>query len=64
MEWMKLLALIGAGFLIWFMFRAIKSNPQLYSRENISKSFSTMGILGLILIAFIAFCIFLLRSSS
>jgi len=63
MDWTKLLAIIAAGLLIWFLIRGIRSNPQMMSKENFAKSFSTMGFLGLGLIAFIAFLVFMLRMS-
>jgi len=61
MDWGKLLALIAAGLLVWFLIRSIRSNPEMMSKQNISKSFSTMGFLALGLIAFITFLIVMLR---
>lgn len=59
----KIIAVIAAiGLLVW-LYYGIKGNPQVFTKENFGKSFSSMGILALILIAFIAFCILLLRSS-
>ena len=57
----QLLALIGAGLIAWLIYRAIKHNPEQFSRKNIAKSFSTMGILGLILILFVAFLVLIVR---
>ncbi|HVT61914.1 MAG TPA: hypothetical protein VHD33_00290 [Legionellaceae bacterium] len=57
----QILGLLGAGLIIWLLYRTIKSRPDQFSRENISKSFSTMGLLALALIAFVAFLIFLVR---
>ena len=57
----KILGLIGAGLIIWVLYRSIKGRPELFSRENLSKSFSSMGILALILIGFIALLVFMLR---
>ena len=59
----QVLGLVAAGLIVWILYRAIKGRPEQFSRENLSKSFSTMGFLALILIAFIAFLVFLLRSS-
>jgi len=59
----QVLGLIGAGLIIWFLYRSIKGRPDLFSRENLGKSFSTMGILALILIAFVAMLVLLLRST-
>jgi hypothetical protein len=57
----QILGLIGAGLIIWLLYRSIKGRPEQFSRENLSKSFSAMGFLALILIAFIAFLVFMLR---
>jgi threonine/homoserine/homoserine lactone efflux protein len=57
----QILGLIGAGLIIWILYRMIKGRPEQFSRENLSRSFSTMGFLALILIAFIAFLVFMLR---
>ncbi|MDP1602471.1 MAG: hypothetical protein Q8M03_04320 [Legionella sp.] len=59
----QILGLIGAGLIAWFTYRSIKSRPELFSRENLTKSFGTMGILALILIAFIAFLVLILRNT-
>ena len=59
--WTQLLFLIGAGVMIFFIIRMVKGNPGAFSKEALGKSFSTMGILALILIAFIALCVFMLR---
>ncbi|KTD36438.1 hypothetical protein Lnau_1422 [Legionella nautarum] len=57
----QILGLLGAGLIVWILYRMIKGRPEQFSRENLSKSFSTMGFLALILIAFIAFLVFMLR---
>lgn len=59
----QVLALIGAGLLIWVLYRYIKAKPALLSRENLSKSFSTMGFLGLILIGFVALLVFIVQQT-
>lgn len=60
--WTIILFLIGAAFLIWYMLRTIRGNPQAFSKENLGKSAYTIGILTLIIIAVIALCIMLLRT--
>lgn len=57
----QILGLLGAGLIVWVLYRSIKGRPEQFSRENLSKSFSTMGVLALILILFIAFLVFMLR---
>jgi hypothetical protein len=48
-------------FIIWRIFKYIQANPELLSRENVSKSFTTMGFLALILIGGVAVLVFLLK---
>jgi uncharacterized membrane protein YidH (DUF202 family) len=57
----QLLALIGAGLIAWIIYRTIKNKPEQFSRENLNKSFSSMGILAIILIIFIAFLVLITR---
>lgn len=57
----QILALLGAGLIIWILYRSIRGNPQQFSKENISKSFSTMAILALILIVFVTFLVWMVR---
>ena len=58
----QILGLLAAGLILWFTYRSIKGNPQVFSRENLSRSFSSMGILALVLILFVALLIMVLRS--
>jgi phosphoglycerol transferase MdoB-like AlkP superfamily enzyme len=62
MEWGKIFYVIGAIILIAIVVWTIRSQPQQFTKEKIGKSFFSMGILALILIAFIALLVFLLRS--
>jgi len=48
-------------FIIWGIYRQIQANPELLSWQNVSKSFTTMGILALILIGGIAILVVLLK---
>lgn len=57
----QILGLIGAGLIVWILYRNIKGRPEQFSRENLSKSFSSMGFLAIILIAFIALLVLMLR---
>ena len=61
-QWMLLLYVIGAAVIIWYGIRTIRGNPQLFSKENISKSFFSIGILTLVLIAFIALLVYFLKN--
>lgn len=60
---LQILAILSAILIIWILFRTVKGDPQAFSKENMGKSFYTMGIVALILIAFVAFLVILLRMS-
>ena len=62
MEWQKILYVIGAILVVGIMFWTIRSNPKMFSKENISKSFFSMGILALVLIAFIGLLVWWLKT--
>ena len=57
----QLLAIVGAALIVWILYRTIKQRPEHFSRENLSKSFFSLGILAVILIIFVAFLVLLLR---
>lgn len=59
----QILGLIGAGMIIFILYRAIKGRPEQFSKENLNKSFFTMGVLALVLIGFIALLILILRNT-
>ncbi len=61
MFWGKLGTFILSIFLIWWLWRMYKTQPEFFSGKNISKSFTTMGILALLLISFIALVVVYLR---
>ena len=57
----QLLALVGAGLIVWVIYRHIKGRPEQFSRAHLMKSFSSMGVLALLLIAFVALLVVMLR---
>lgn len=59
----QLLGILGATLLIWFLYRTIKGRPDQFTKEKLSKSFFTMGILSLVLIAFVALLVMFVRTS-
>jgi len=61
MDWGALLAIVVAGLLIFLMVRLIKNNPDSFSSAALGKSFTTLGLLALVLIGFIALCIAILK---
>ena len=58
----QLLALLGAAAIVWVIYRTIKGQPELFSRDNVSKSLSTLGFLGIFLILFVGFLVLMLNS--
>lgn len=63
MNWYMILYVIGAIACVWFAWYFIRTNPALFTRENMDKSFTTVGFLALGLIGFIALLIFMLKHS-
>lgn len=59
--WMKLFLILLTVFIGWLIYRNIRYNPQAFSKENLGKSFYTLGLLALALIAFIALLVVLLK---
>ncbi len=57
----QVLALIGAALIVWITYRAIKGRPEQFSRENLSKSFFSLGVLAIILIMFVALLVLMVR---
>lgn len=58
----KIALLVVMALIVWFIYHTIRKVPAMFSKENISKSFYTMGILAIVLIGFIVLCIWLLRA--
>jgi hypothetical protein len=59
----QLLALVGAGMIVWLLYRTVKGRPDMFNRDKMHNSFFTMGVLALILIVFVAFLVFLVRNT-
>jgi hypothetical protein len=57
----KLLTIVGLLLLVWVLYRGVKGNPQAFSRENLGKSFTTLGVLALGLIALVAAAVMFLK---
>lgn len=59
----QLLGLLGAGLIVWFLYRSIKGRPDVFSRDKMSQSLGTLGVLGIGLIVFVAFLVFVVRNT-
>lgn len=58
----QILGLIGAALIVWVLYRNIKGRPEQFSRANLAKSFSSMGMLALFLIGFVALLVLMLKT--
>lgn len=58
----QILGIIGAVLIVFVLYRMIKGRPELFSKENLNKSFMTMGVLAVGLIAFIALLVLMLNA--
>jgi len=52
--WQQIFGVIAIIALVWIFFWFKKRNPDMFSKQAMSKSFTTVGILALALIAFVA----------
>ncbi|MBL7481656.1 hypothetical protein [Legionella bononiensis] len=59
----QILGVIGAVLIVFVLYRVIKGSPDQFSKENLSKSALTMGVLALVLIGFIALLVLMLRNT-
>lgn len=60
--WHKLFLVVLTIFIMWLIYRNIKSNPNAFSKGNLGKSLSTLGWLALALIAFVGLLVLLLKT--
>lgn len=61
-SWTIILFLVSGALMLWFLVRTIRGNRQAFSKENLNKSFYTIGILTLLIIAVVAMGVLLLKS--
>jgi len=59
-DWMFILYLLGAALMLWFIVRMVRRHPGSFSKENLGKSFYTVGFLTLLIIGVVAVCLLLL----
>lgn len=59
----EIMGILGALLILFILFRTIKGRSDVFTKDNLNKSFFTMGILGVGLIGFIALLILLVRHS-
>ena len=59
----QIMGIAAAVLILFLLYQTIKNRPDYFTKENMSKSFLTMGILALGLIACVAVLILLLRQT-
>lgn len=57
----KLSLVVICVFIAWRTFKMLQANPALLDKASLAKSFSTVGLLALILIGLVALMVFSLR---
>jgi len=62
MNWEILLYTIVSAGLAYLLYQGIRKQPGAFSSDNIFKSLHTLGLLALMMIAFIALCVWSLKS--
>lgn len=60
----KLLCIILSIFIIWQLFVYLRAHPEAFSKDNLHRSVFTLGILALLLIAFIAGLVLLIKGGA
>jgi hypothetical protein len=63
MNWESILYCLVAAALLYFLYNTVRNQKDAFSSTNILKSLYTLGILALCLIAFITYCVWMLKSS-
>ena len=58
----QVLTLVGIAFLIFILYRQIKGRPDLFTAEKFGKTLTTLGLLAMGLIVFVAFLVMTLRN--
>jgi hypothetical protein len=58
----QILAILLVGLAIFLIYRTIKNQPQLFTKQNFTKTASTMGFLALFLIVLVAFLVVMVNN--
>jgi hypothetical protein len=58
----QIMLLALAGIAVFFLYRTIKNQPGLFTKEKFSQTASTLGVLALALIVFVAFLVMMVKS--
>ncbi|CAN5426060.1 hypothetical protein BH10PSE19_BH10PSE19_12870 [soil metagenome] len=60
MDWKQIIYALLMVFIAWLLYRQVRANPQWFSLANFNQTARTLGLLALLLIAFIGLCMWLL----
>jgi len=58
----QILAILLVGLAIFLIYRTIKNQPQLFTKQNFTKTASSMGFLALFLIVLVAFLVVMVNN--
>ncbi|EKD45535.1 MAG: hypothetical protein ACD_69C00247G0002 [uncultured bacterium] len=57
----KVMFIILSIFIGWQLFVYLRTHPEAFSKDNLNRSFFTLGILAILLIGFIAVLVLLVK---
>ena len=63
MNWTLLLMVLASLALLYFLWQEVRNNPQAFSKDNLGKSLTTVGLLALLIIGVVTVCVWFLRHS-
>jgi|JI102314A2RNA_FD_contig_101_79234_length_1372_multi_2_in_0_out_0_2 hypothetical protein len=61
-SWENFFVAIIVAIMAWLLYKNLRAMPQAFSKENLSKSFFTLGLLALGLILFIGLLVLFLKT--
>ena len=59
----QIMGILAAILILFLLYQTIKGRPDYFTKANMNKSFLTMGVLAVGLIAFVALLIMLVRQT-
>jgi ABC-type antimicrobial peptide transport system permease subunit len=57
----QIIGVVLGLFLIWFLYKSVQHHPERFSMANFSKSFRTVGLLGVALILFVYLLVLMVK---
>lgn len=62
MNWTTFFYLLGVLLAAWLLYQQVRNQRAAFSQQAFLRTASTLGLLALALIAFVGFCVLLLRA--